>query len=336
LLSQPEDPYIPRVESVAALKGMPKDGRPVHLAIGMFDGVHLGHQALINGCVRSAQREGAVAAVLTFFPHPSRALKVENPTRLMQTPEQKAAVLEKMGVDRVINQPFDESISKIEASSFVEFLRRHIPKLKAIHVGENFRFGKGRQGDVNMLLGSGKKLGVQVFSLDRLNLDGEAISSTRVREALLEGKMELANALLGYSYCSDAYVVKGRRLGRQMGFPTLNLNWAPELPPKYGVYAVRVQEIGKTKEAPVKGVANYGQRPTVESGPIQPILEVHLLTEKTRLGQGSRFHVEWLHFLRAERKFSGIDGLKTQIERDVQAARDYFAAATRGSLAPSG
>jgi len=293
---------------------------PLHLAIGMFDGVHLGHRAVIEAAVQSARRSGGTAAVLTFSPHPSTLFRPEQPTRLIMDSGMKARMLHRLGVEVMITQLFNPEFARIPAVDFLPWLKQSAPRLAAVYVGENFRFGRGRQGDIALLVAEGRKHGLTVFSAPRVSFDGEPISSTRIRGLLETGDVAAANALLGYTYFAEGPVVHGKHLGRTIGFPTLNLAWAPDLRPRYGVYVVRVGG-AKTVET-LPGVANYGLRPTVEQA-VEPRLEVHLLSDSP-FGAGDQVTVKWLRFLRPEMKFSGLDELKAQIARDRAAAEQSF------------
>jgi riboflavin kinase / FMN adenylyltransferase len=296
--------------------------RPLHLAIGMFDGIHRGHRAVIDAAVHTARAAAGASAVLTFWPHPSALFRPEQPTRLIQPPATKARMLCGLGVDAVITQPFTPELAAVEAEDFLPWLVRALPHLAAVHVGENFRFGRGRRGDVTLLAAEGRRLGVRVASAPRVNLDGEPISSTRIRALLEAGGIEAANALLGYPYFAHGFVAAGKRLGRTIGFPTLNVPWAPELRPRLGVYAVRIAAAPGGEWLPA--VANYGLRPTVETA-AEPRLEVHVLGP-CPLGEGDHVKVEWLRFLRPEARFAGLDELHTQIARDRAAAEEFFRA----------
>jgi riboflavin kinase / FMN adenylyltransferase len=291
--------------------------RPLHLAIGMFDGVHLGHRAVIEAAVQSARRSGGLAAVLTFWPHPSELFRPESPTPLILDAATKSQLLLRLGVDTVITQPFTRGFAAVLAEEFLPMLKRKLPHLVAVYAGENFRFGRGRLGDVALLVRQAHACGVGMFSAPRISFDGEPISSTRIRSQLAAGELEAANALLGYTYFAEGVVEPGRRLGRTIGFPTLNVAWAPGLRPRFGVYAVRVS--GAKTKAPLPAVANYGLRPTVEETAV-PRLETHVLGE-CPFGEGDRITVEWLRFLRPEMKFSGVEELRGQIARDVATAR---------------
>jgi riboflavin kinase / FMN adenylyltransferase len=295
-------------------------GRPLHVAIGMFDGVHLGHRAVIESAVQSARHGGGVSVVLTFDPHPSVLFRPDNPTRMILDLPAKMAKVGLLGVDAVVVQMFTRDFAAISAEEFVPYIKRHLPRLAGIYVGENFRFGNGRKGDVAMLVAEGRRHGIMVFSAPRVNLDGEPISSTRIREQIQKGDMKAAAALLGYVYTADGTVVHGKHLGRKIGFPTLNLGWSPDLRPLYGVYAVRVS--GARNYGWLPAVANYGLRPTVEQAS-EPRLEIHLLVA-CPYGPGDRISVEWVRFLRPEKKFGGIEELRAQIARDVAEARAEF------------
>jgi riboflavin kinase / FMN adenylyltransferase len=290
--------------------------RPLHLAIGMYDGVHLGHQAVIESAIHSARRAGGIAGVLTFWPHPSALFNPAKRSRMIMSPEMKFSVLHRLGVDVVIQQPFTLEFAGIEAEAFLPYLKSHLPNLAGIYVGENWRFGAGRRGDVALLLAQAREQQVPVLSASRIQYNGGPISSTRIRECLEAGNVAEANVLLGYSYFAEGEVIAGRRLGRTIGFPTLNLAWQPELQPRYGVYAVRV--LNGPAGVPVPGVANYGLRPTVGDA-TAPLLEVHVLGPCPFDG-GDRIVVEWLKFLRPEAKFAGLEELRAQIARDRDAA----------------
>jgi riboflavin kinase/FMN adenylyltransferase len=294
--------------------------RPLHVAIGIFDGVHLGHRIVVESAVQSARINSGVSVVLTFSPHPSVLFRPDNPTRMILDLPAKLAKLGSLGVEAVVVQPFTREFAAVAAEDFVPLIKKHLPALAGIYVGENFRFGKGRSGDVALLVKEGRKHGIAVFSAPRVNLDGEPISSTRIRERIQAGDMGGAAALLGYVYTAEGTVMHGKHLGRTIGFPTLNLGWSPDLRPLYGVYAVRVS--GPKSFGWLPAVANYGLRPTVEQA-VEPRLEIHTLVP-CPYGVGDLVAVEWVRFLRPERKFGGIDELKAQISRDVAEARKEF------------
>ena len=309
-----------QLSSLAEAAALP--ARPLHLAIGMFDGVHLGHRAVVEAAVRAARASGGMSGVLTFWPHPSALFRPENPTKLLQEPGAKSRMLAALGVDVVITQAFTPELAAVEAEVFLPWLQQGLPHLAAVYVGQNFRCGAGRRGDAAALVASGRHDGVQVCSASRVQRQGEPISSTRIRAQLAAGDIAAANALLGYAYFSEGTITPGKRLGRTIGFPTLNVPWSPELRPRFGVYAVRVS--GAKSPTPLAAVANYGVRPTVEKTD-EPRLEVHVL-DACPFGEGDTVKVEWLRFLRAEMKFASLEELRAQIARDRAAAVEFFRA----------
>ncbi len=294
--------------------------KPLHLAIGMFDGVHLGHRAVIDMALQSARRCGGMAGVLTFAPHPTVLLRPDNPTRLICDPATKARLLADAGIEVIITQRFTPEFAQVEAEAFLPLLLKHLPQLTTIYVGENWRFGRGRRGDITMLVAEAKRHGLTVVSTAGVNENGKPISSTRVRACLEAGEIEEANIMLGYSYFSEGVVTPGKSLGRGLGYPTLNIVWEPELCPRFGVYAVEVS--GEKSAGRYPAVANYGLRPTVESS-TQPRVEAHLFGPCPFAG-GDRIRIEWLRFLRPESRFSSIEELTAQIARDRAGAEAYF------------
>lgn len=303
-------------EALAHLAAVPPYAAPLHLAVGMFDGVHLGHQAVIRRAVDAARTSGGTAGVLTFWPHPSVVLRPAAPTRVMQDPAAKAGVLRGLGVDLILTEPFAAGIAEVEAVAFVAWLRTRLPGLAGLYVGDNFRFGRGRRGDVAVLVETGRAEGIAVVVVPPVLVDGAPVSSTRIRALLVSGEMLAVAGLLGRAYESRGPVVPGKRLGRTLGFPTLNLLWSPPAAPRFGVYAVRVRgNHGPAQPA----VANYGLRPTVERA-TEPRLEVHVFGD-CPWTEGDLLSVEWTHFLRPERAFSDVGALRHQIQQDCAAAR---------------
>ena len=303
---------VDRFEALSELKA------ELHLAIGVFDGVHLGHKAVVETAVFSAQRSGGVSGVLTFDPHPSQLFRPDDPTRLIMPIELKTAMLHEIGVNCVIRKHFDCEFAAIPAEGFLAHLKEQLPTLKYIYVGENFRFGQKRAGDVATLIETGRKLGVGVFSAERTKHNGEPISSTRIRGELEAGRIAEANDLLGYNYTCSGEIVGGAKLGRQIGFPTMNFPWQPECLPRFGVYFVHFRKLGESGWAPA--VANYGVKPTVSDAEQVPAIEVHAL-ESVNLSAGDSIEVEWLRFIRPEQKFDSVDALKAQISKDCETAR---------------
>ncbi len=285
-----------------------RETRPVWLAIGMFDAVHLGHRAVLNLAVEEAEREHDLVAALTFPEHPAKFLRPGKEPPLIMDPRAKSAALLSCGVDCVVMKPFDESLSEVSSREFPGYLKDRIPNLRGVCVGENFQFGKDRLGDASFLRENGARAGLEVCIAGGVLEGDHPISSSRIRESLAMGEIESANRMLGFPY---------RLEGQVVGFPTLNLPWFPEARPAYGVYLVEVSF--PEKKDSVHGVANYGLRPTVEQAEaVEPLFEVHLLGE----GDHSVYHpgdsisINLLKFIRAEKKFDSLEALKSQITRD--------------------
>lgn len=293
---------------------------PVHLAVGMFDGLHRGHQLVIESAKEAARKSGGVCGALTFWPHPSRLFRPDDPARMILSPELKRLELAKLGLDFIVEEPFTRDFAGIEADRFLAHLKSEVPSLSSVHAGENWRFGRGRIGDMVELVRQGESLEVDVNAVPCLESGAERVSSTRIRNMLTIGDISEANALLGYDYYSIGTVTQGKRMGRTIDAPTLNLPFEGDLKPAYGVYAVSVSDVSLGKQ--YQAVANFGLRPTVEMTK-KPLLEAFLL-EQCPFDYGHRLKVVWHHFLRQEQKFSGVDELKRQIKKDVVEARAYF------------
>ncbi len=316
-----------RAETFSSLADLPREDRPLHLAVGMFDGVHRGHRLVIDTAVRAAREDGGRIGVMTFWPHPSHLFRPEDPVPMISNPEIKRWLLEDAGVHWIIQIPFDAAFAEISADAFVRMMFEAMPGLRGVYIGENFRFGRGRQGTPSSFLPLEQERGIEVVSAERLRFNGEPISSTRIRKSLQEGGLSEANRMLGYPYFSLGKVQPGNRIGRGLGIPTLNLPWSPECQPAFGVYLVRVRswnpEDDDHMRGGIPGVANYGFRPTV--GDLQtPLLEVHLLEAGTEWHEGSTLKVEWLDYLRPERKFVSVEALRVQIEMDRKQAKNFF------------
>ena len=297
----------------------------VCLALGMFDGVHRGHQAVLDLVVQNADQCQGAAAALTFPAHPAAFLRPGKEPSLLMSPSRKAEQLIQSGMSAVILQHFDEELAEVEAVDFLPFLKARIPNLRAICVGKNFRFGKNRSGDSESLASYGEKDGLRVCVADSLIFEDITISSSRIREALASAKMQKVKKMLGRNYTVLGTVQKGKALGGKIGFPTLNLPWSPEARPPLGVYAGRVQELNSGQVLPA--VANYGLRPTIEEDASEPILEVHCLeSPNSSIWQaGATLSMSLDFFLRSERKFSGVEELKEQIRKDCEQAKNYLA-----------
>ena len=301
---------------------LPK-GKNVHLAIGMFDGVHLGHQAVLASARQAAQSDGGIAVALTFTPHPTQILQPDSPKRLLMDSALKMQLLFFYGAQAIIEQPFDASFAQMQADEFPALLKQCIPLLSSIHVGENFRYGQRRAGSAETLARCAPDLGLSVKAVGPILEAGDPVSSTRIRGLLTQGRIEEANKLLGHPYLIAGRVVPGRQIGRTIGFPTLNLQTDLECRPRYGVYAVSIYDHDRGLAR--MGVANYGLRPTVQPQGANPLLEVHILGDDCPWNAGEALCVSVWGFLRAEQKFPFISALKAQIQSDKTQALEFFA-----------
>jgi riboflavin kinase/FMN adenylyltransferase len=285
------------------------------VTVGNFDGVHVGHQALVKAVVADARARGGAAVVLTFDPHPSRVLSPHRAPSALMTLEQKAEVLETLGVDVLAVLPFTRELSRMGPEEFAGRVLGEMVGAALVVVGTNFRFGRGRAGDVSRLRRLGEEMGFAVEALPPLLHEGEPISSSRVREALARGAVEGMPALLGRRYLVDGTVTRGAGRGRALGIPTANLDVINETLPGGGVYAAWARVDGGRAQ---RAVANIGRRPTFGSGDL--VLEAHLLDFDADL-YGRRLRVEFQARLREERAFAGAAALREQIEHDIGEAR---------------
>jgi len=292
---------------------------PLNLALGVFDGVHLGHQAVIEQAIETAEKQGGQAGVVTFNPHPISVLKPEYaPKRLLASIEHKAELLGELGVDFLLLVEFTKEFSQQEPELFISALIQANGELNSLAMGEDWQFGKARRGNVKLLKTWGETHGFQVHAVGPIKKDEERISSTRIRQALRDGNILAANHMLGRSYEVWGEVEKGKQLGRTIGFPTANLNIFNEQLPPNGVYAVGVT----LEEQCLYGVANLGYRPTTDND-VEPIFEVHLFDFDREI-YGATLKVTFEKYLRAEKKFGSIDELTQQISADADEARAYF------------
>lgn len=303
------------LHSIAELARIPG---PLHLAIGVFDGVHLGHQAVLRRAFDEAQRAGGAAVAVTFDPHPLRILRPESAPRLLTSTPHKLQLIRALGVASVLVIPFDREFAATPPEDFIHALAA-CGRLREICVGHEWSFGKGRAGNLALLARLGGALGFAEVGVTPVTIDGEIVSSTLIRAAVESGDLARAERFLGRPYTILGTVVKGARLGTQLGFPTANLAAHNEQFPPNGVYAVAVRH----GTAHLHGVANIGVRPTVTNASGERLLEVHLFDFAGDL-YGGELEVSFTQFLRPEQKFSGLDALTAQIARDVRAAREIF------------
>lgn len=300
--------------------------KPVNLALGMFDGVHLGHQQVLQVCQKHSLEMDGISVAFTFPLHPASFLRPEKAPPLLMSANQKAEMLIAYGMNHVILRNFDHELAKVEADDFVAFMKDRIPSIAGFTVGRNFRFGKDRSGDAALLGQIGENMGIKVQVVDSKTLNGATISSSRIREELSAGEIDKVNRMLGRSYRISGIVTSGKKMGRQIGFPTMNVIWTPEAAPAFGVYAGWVKHLSEAKQ--VAAVANYGLRPTVENDVSLPRLEIHILNEfdEKKWGYNSEVEMALEFFIRPEKKFDSLNDLKSQIEKDRLIALDLLQA----------
>jgi riboflavin kinase/FMN adenylyltransferase len=291
------------------------------VTIGNFDGVHLGHQKMLRDVAERAQELGAPGVAVTFDPHPLKVLHPEIAPKMIQTLRQREEAIEACGIDAVVLVPFTRDFSLTSAEDFVRDLLVRRLAAREVHVGAHFVFGRERAGDLALLTRIGTECGVVVKGISDVIDVGGPVSSTRVRSALLAGDVEKASELLGRPYAMDGLVEKGDRMGRRIGFPTLNLRAENELYPKDGVYVgeVFIPSFGRTFHC----VTNIGRRPTVYED-YATTIESHVLDFSSDI-YGEPIRVTFLTRLRDERTFPSMLELTAQIGRDVEATRRYFA-----------
>jgi len=293
---------------------------PTALTIGNFDGVHLGHQAMLAEVRRAAGRLGVPACVLTFEPHPREFFAPDKaPTRLTSLRE-KLELLAGCGIERVHLCRFDYRFAQITAEDFMERIIARGLGARWLLAGDDFRFGARRAGDLVMLKRNGPRLGGEVSALASFMQDGERVSSTAVRKALATGELARAERLLGRAYSISGRVVAGDGLGRKLGFPTANVQMRRNHPPFTGIFTVRLHGAAR---GPVNGVASLGVRPTVKQQGA-PVLEVHALDFEGDLYR-RHVRVEFLRKFRDEEKYADLAALTRRIALDVENARGYFA-----------
>lgn len=329
----------------------PRDAGPSSvrscLAIGVFDGVHLGHQQVIRQMVADARQHEARSVVVTFDRHPNTVVAPNRVPPQIQTLTQKLRVIAALGVDATRLIHFDEPFSKQSGEDFIRGLIREFGRIHSICVGSTFTFGHKRGGNVALLKTLGQELQFTVHGLAALSLDGEPVSSTRIREAIRAGQLDQAGQMSGRAYSLAGLVVRGDQLGRRLGFPTANIDVTGLVIPPTGVYAIHVylrgrpslgpageeaapsdgaalsSSQGATDMNPLRGVLNIGHRPTLETPLPQLRVEAHLFDFNGDL-YGQEMEIMFVEKIREEQKFPSLDALKSQIARDITAAKARF------------
>ncbi|NER09642.1 riboflavin kinase / FMN adenylyltransferase [Muriicola jejuensis] len=286
------------------------------ITIGTFDGVHIGHRLILERLINDARMNKRVAIVLTFFPHPRMVLQKDTDLKLLNTIEEKKQILDSLGIDYLIIQPFTKTFSRLSATAFVRDVLVNALHTKKVIIGYDHRFGRNRNANINDLIAFGNALDFEVEEIPAQEIEAVAVSSTKIRNALLQGDVATANAYLGYDFMLTGKVIKGKGLGKQLGYPTANLKIEEsyKLIPKNGVYVVRSTLMGRT----VHGMMNIGYNPTVNGQ--EHGIEVHFFDLDTDLyHQTIQVHI--LEWIREEQKFNSLDDLKDQLSRDTESAK---------------
>jgi len=294
---------------------------PLFLAIGVFDGVHCGHQTVISTSAEHAKAANGTPVVVTFDPHPEKILRPERAPHLLTATPHKIALIRDLGVAHLLIITFDKKFAATEPEDFVQQLVQHSKPLSEICVGHEWSFGKNRRGNLELLKKLGAQFDFNVIGIPPVTINGELVSSTTIRRAVEAGDLAKAEAMLGREYTILGTVMRGDDLGKKIGFPTANLSAHNEQFPPNGVYFAEAKLDGVA----YPGVVNLGYRPTVSSSKTERVLEIHLL-DFDRDIYGKDLEVRFIRYLRPEKKFENVDTLVRQIERDVQQARELLGA----------
>jgi len=292
--------------------------RPTVLTLGVFDGLHLGHQRIMQTVVERAKAVNAVATAITFDPHPRAVLHPESAPPLLQTLDQRLANFEVLGIEQAIVIAFDREFAAQPAEDFLTNIVHDRLHAKEVYLGKGFAFGKNRGGNIDLLRKMSKELGFFANEVEEVTLRGKRISSSKIRRLLSEGRVNLVRRMLGRPYGVEGVIIRGNRRGHTIGFPTANLHPHNRVIPKFGVYASATLVGGVWR----RSITNIGVRPTFENQ-AEPSIETYLFDFDGDL-YGDVLRVRFLHRIRDERKFSGIDELKSQIEKDSRRALNYF------------
>ena len=291
-----------------------------YVTIGTFDGVHFGHQKIIQKLVLEAKKANRKSVLLTFFPHPRMVLQKDNSLELINTIEERIELQKKTGLDYLIIHPFSKAFSRMSALAFVRDLLVNQLNISKLIIGYDHHFGKNREGNIVQLSEYSHVYGFTVEEIPAQDIDDVSISSTKIRNALAKGNLKTANKYLGYPFMLSGKVVNGKQLGGKIGYPTANINIKEpyKLIPKTGVYIV-LSEIQGTN---IYGMMNIGSRPTVDGG--HQTIEVHFFDFNANLYQ-QQLTINLLYFLRDEEKFDSIESLILQLKKDEQTARNFIA-----------
>ena len=292
--------------------------RPTVLTLGVFDGLHLGHQKIMRTVVERAKETDAHATAITFDPHPRAVLYPESAPPLLQTLDQRLANFEVLGIEQAIVIPFTHEFASNPAEDFLRDIVHDRLQAKEVYLGKGFAFGRDRGGNIDLLRRMSRELGFFADEVDEVRLRGMRISSSKIRQLLSQGRVNLVRRMLGRPYGVEGVIIRGNRRGHTIGFPTANLKPHNRVIPKYGVYATATLVDGTWR----RSITNIGVRPTFETG-AEPSIETYIFDYEGDL-YGDVLRVRFLHRIRDERKFAGIEELKSQIEKDTHRALNYF------------
>jgi riboflavin kinase / FMN adenylyltransferase len=305
------------LRSISELAHLPG---PIFLAIGVFDGVHLGHQSVISTSTSHARSADGTPVVITFDPHPLKVLRPHNAPHLLTATQHKIGLIRDLGVEHLLVITFDKNFAATSPETFIEQLVMHSNPLGEICIGHEWSFGKDRRGNLDLLKKLGAQFNFNVVAIPPVKMDGAVVSSTAIRQAVEKGDLATAAAMLGRDYTILGTVVPGGKIGKKLGYPTANLSAHSEQFPPNGVYFAEATLDGVV----YPGVVNLGYRPTVSSGKSERILEIHLLDFDREI-YGKDLEVRFVRYLRPEKKFENVDALVRQIEFDVRRARELRA-----------
>ncbi|MBD0831440.1 bifunctional riboflavin kinase/FAD synthetase [Aestuariibaculum sediminum] len=307
------------MEVINTLDKLPKQNTVV--TIGTFDGVHIGHQKIVSRLINTGNLEHLRSVILTFFPHPRMVLQKDSNIKLINTINERSLILEKLGLDYLLIKKFTQEFSRLSAEDFVKQILVDTLQARKVIIGYDHRFGRNRNADINDLKKYGEIYGFDVEEISAQDINDVSVSSTKIRAALIEGDIDKANSYLGYHFMLTGTVVQGRALGRQINYPTANINIKEDykLIPKHGAYVVKSQIDGEQ----VFGMMNIGTNPTVKGD--HETIEVHFFNFNKDI-YGSEIQIDLLHRIRNEKTFDSVEALKAQLSKDKQTSLSYIAA----------